>query len=206
MRFCLWILYQEQRVSPSSPPPPPPTPLSPIFALVFIFVLQLMRGNVHGISSGSKLRPHVYAFTSKFNIYHKNPLLSQALALYTTKQGKQAANSFISFNTLESPGGHWQQRLFGQRNFQTNGGGGGDRCWVWCLATILWRIIGVPGRWKISCFLWMSHMSSGWWRIRSRSLGILGVPVRLLNAIGARMLSGCGHIARSSMSYWFDQF
>ena len=64
-----------------------------------------MPGNVHGISSGSKLRPHVYAFTSKFNIYHKNPLLSQALALYITKQGKQAANSFISFNTLASPGG-----------------------------------------------------------------------------------------------------
>ena len=87
-------------MSPSSPHPP-----SPIFALVFISVLQLMRGNVHGISSGSKLRPHVYAFTSNFNIYHKNPLLSQALALYTTKQGKQAANSFISFNTLVSPGG-----------------------------------------------------------------------------------------------------
>ena len=81
----------------------PPSP--PIFALVFISVLQLMPGNVHGISSGSKLRPHVYAFTSKFNIYHKNPLLSQALALYTTKQEKQAANSFISFNTLASPGG-----------------------------------------------------------------------------------------------------
>ena len=64
-----------------------------------------MPGNVHGISSGGKLRPHVYAFTSKFNIYHKNPLLSQALALYTTKQEKEAANSFISFNTLASPGG-----------------------------------------------------------------------------------------------------
>ena len=63
--------------------------------------------------------------SSKFNIYHKNPLLSQALVLYTTKQGKEAANSFISFNTLASPGGHWQQRLFGQRNFQRNGGGGG---------------------------------------------------------------------------------
>ena len=87
-------------MSPSSSPPP-----SPIFALVFISVLQLMPGNVHGISSGGKLRPHVYAFTSKFNIYHKNPLLSQALALYTTKQEKQAANSFISFNTLASPGG-----------------------------------------------------------------------------------------------------
>ena len=59
--------------------------------------------------------------SSKFNIYHKNPLLSQALALYTTKQGKQGANSFISFNTLASPGGHWQQRFFGQRNFQKMG-------------------------------------------------------------------------------------
>ena len=118
------------------PLPAPPPPPSPFFALVFISVLQLMRGNVHGISSGSKLRPHVYAFTSTFNIYHKNPLLSQAFALYTTKQGKQAANSFISFNTLASPGGHWQQRFFGQRNFQRNGRGG-YRCWVWCLATIL---------------------------------------------------------------------
>ena len=59
--------------------------------------------------------------SSKFNIYHKNPLLSQALALYTTKQGKQGANSFISFNTLAFPGGHWQQRFFGQRNFQKMG-------------------------------------------------------------------------------------
>ena len=59
--------------------------------------------------------------SSKFNIYHKNPLFSQALALYTTKQGKQGANSFISFNTLASPGGHWQQRFFGQRNFQKMG-------------------------------------------------------------------------------------
>jgi len=64
-------------------------------------------------------------FTSKFNIHHKSPLLSQALALYTTKQGKKAANSFISFNTLASPGGggHWQQRFFGQRNFQKMGVG-----------------------------------------------------------------------------------
>ena len=117
--------------------PPPP---SPIFALVFISVLQLMPGNVHGISSGSKLRPHVYAFTSKFNIYHKNPLLSQALALYTTKQEKQAANSFISFNTLASRGGAlatttslWPTKLSKERWR----GGAGYRCWVWCLATIL---------------------------------------------------------------------
>ena len=41
VRFCLWILYQEQRVSPSSPP------LPPFFAFVFTSVLQLMRGNVH---------------------------------------------------------------------------------------------------------------------------------------------------------------
>ena len=75
------------------------------------------------ISSGRKLSPHFYAFTSKFKIYHKNPLLSQALALYTTKHGKQAANSFISFNTLASPGGHWQQRFFGQRNSQKMGVG-----------------------------------------------------------------------------------
>ena len=60
----------------------------------------------------------------KFNIYHKNPLVSQALAFYTTKQGKQAANSFITFNTLAHSrlgwggGGHWHQRFFGQRNFQ----------------------------------------------------------------------------------------
>ena len=54
-------------------------------------------------------------------MYHKNPLLSQALALYTTKHGKQGANSFISFNTPASPGGHWQQRFFGQRNFQKMG-------------------------------------------------------------------------------------
>ena len=33
------------------------------------------------MSSGSTLGPHFYAFTSKFNIYRKNPLLSQALAL-----------------------------------------------------------------------------------------------------------------------------
>ena len=57
----------------------------------------------------------------KFNVYHKNPLLSQALAFYTTKQGKQAANSFITFNRLASPaewGGDRQQRFFGQLNFQ----------------------------------------------------------------------------------------
>ena len=41
VRFCLWILYQEQRVSPSSPP------LPTFFAFVFTSVLQLMRGNVH---------------------------------------------------------------------------------------------------------------------------------------------------------------
>ena len=115
-----------------------PSP-SPLFCLCFYFraTAHAWKCSLIRISSGSKLGPHVYAFTiSKFNIYHKNPLLSQALALYITKQGKQAANSFISFNTLASPGGHWQQRLFGQRNFQRNGGGG-YRCWVWCLATIL---------------------------------------------------------------------
>ena len=104
-------------MSPSSPP------LPPFFAFVFTSVLQLMPGNVHGISSGSKLGPHVYAFTiSKFNIYHKNLLLSQALALYITKQGKQAANSFISFNTLASSGGHWQQRFLDNETF---------KIWVW---------------------------------------------------------------------------
>ena len=116
-----------------------PSP-SPLFCLRFYFraTAHARKCSLIRISSGSKLGPQVYAFTiSKFNIYHKNPLLSQALALYITKQGKQAANSFISFNTLASPGGHWQQRLFGQRNFQRNGGGGGYRCWVWCLATIL---------------------------------------------------------------------
>ena len=183
---------------------PLPLPLSPLFCPRFYFRATAHARKCSWYIIRSKLRPHVYAFTSTFNIYHKNPFLSQALALYTTKQGKQAANSFISFNTLASPGGHWQQRFFGQRNFQRNGRGG-YRCWVWCLATILWRIIGVPSRWKISCFRWISHMSSRWWRIRSRSLGILGMPVRLLNAIGARMLRGCGHIARSSVSYWFDQ-
>ena len=106
--------------------PSPP----PLFCLCFYFraTAHAWKCSLIRISSGSKLGPHVYAFTiSKFNIYHKNPLLSQALALYTTKQEKQAANSFISFNTLASPGGgHWQQRrLFGQRNFQRNGGGGG---------------------------------------------------------------------------------
>ena len=81
-------------MSPSSPPPP-----SPFFALVFISVLQLMRGNVHGISSGRKLRPHVYAFTSTFNIYHKNPLLSQAFALYTTnKENKRQIPSSLSIH------------------------------------------------------------------------------------------------------------
>ena len=96
---------------------------SPLFCLRFYFraTAHARKCSLIRISSGSKLRPHVYAFTSKFNIYHKNPLLSQALALYTTKQGKQAANSFISFNTLASPGGHWQQRFFGQRNFQKMG-------------------------------------------------------------------------------------
>ena len=105
-----------------------PSPLPPLFCLCFYF-----RATAHAwkcssirISSGSKLGPHVYAFTiSKFNIYHKNPLLSQALASYITKQGKQAANSFISFNTLASSGGggHWQQRFFGPRNFQNMGVG-----------------------------------------------------------------------------------
>ena len=103
-----------------------PSP-SPLFCLRFYFraTAHARKCSLIHISSGSKLGTHVYVFTSKFNIYHKNPLLSQALALYTTKQGKQGANSFISFNTLASPGGHWQQRLFGQRNFQRNGGGGG---------------------------------------------------------------------------------
>ena len=96
VRFCLWILYQEQRVSPSSPP------LPPLFCLRFYFraTAHAWKCSLIRISSGSKLGPHVYAFTiSKFNIYHKNPLLSQALALYITKQGKQAANSFISSYT-----------------------------------------------------------------------------------------------------------
>ena len=117
--FCLRILYQEQRVSPSSPPLPPP--FYPRF--YFRATARARKCSLIRISSGSKLGRHVYAFTSKFNIYHKNPLLSQALALYTTKQGKQAANSFISFNTLASPGGHWQQHFFGQRNFQKMGVG-----------------------------------------------------------------------------------
>ena len=96
---------------------------SPLFCLRFYFraTAHARKCSLMRISSGSKLGPHVYAFTSKFNIYQKNPLLSQALALYTTKQGKEGANSFISFNTLASPGGHWQQRFFGQRNFQKMG-------------------------------------------------------------------------------------
>ena len=102
-----------------------PSP-SPLFCLCFYFraTAHAWKCSLIRISSGSKLGPHVYAFTiSKFNIYHKNPLLSQALALYITKQGKQAANSFISFNTLASSGGHWQQRFFGPRNFQNMGVG-----------------------------------------------------------------------------------
>ena len=102
-----------------------PSP-SPLFCLRFYFraTAHARKCSLIRISSGSKLGPQVYAFTiSKFNIYHKNPLLSQALALYTTKQGKQAANSFISFNTLASSGGHWQQRFFGPRNFQNMGVG-----------------------------------------------------------------------------------
>ena len=86
-----------------SPPPP-----FPHFCPRFYFraTAHARKCSLIRISSGSKLGPHVYAFAiSKFNIYHKNPLLSQALALYTTKQQKQAANSFISFNTLASPGG-----------------------------------------------------------------------------------------------------
>ena len=97
----------------------------PLFCPRFYFcaTAHVRKCSLICISSGSKLGPHVYVFTSKFNVYHKNPLLSQTLALYTTKQGKQAAKSFISFNTLASRGGHWQQRFFGQRNFQTMGVG-----------------------------------------------------------------------------------
>ena len=82
-----------------------PSP-SPLFCLRFYFraTAHARKCSLIRILSGSKLGPHVYASTSKFNIYHKNPLLSQALAFYTTKKGKQAANSFISFNTLASPG------------------------------------------------------------------------------------------------------
>ena len=102
-----------------------PSPF-PLFCPRFYFcaTTHARKCSLIRISSGSKLGPHVHAFTSKFNIYHKNPLLSQPLAFYTTKQGKQAANSFITFNRLASPaegwgeGGGGQQRFFGQRNFQ----------------------------------------------------------------------------------------
>ena len=61
VRFCLWIFYQEQSVTFLPSP-------SPRFCLLFYF-----RAKAHArkcplirISSGSKLGPHVYAFTSKF--------------------------------------------------------------------------------------------------------------------------------------------
>ena len=41
------------------------------------------------------------------------------------KKNKRQIPSSLSIHALASPGGHWQQRLFGQRNFQRNGGGGG---------------------------------------------------------------------------------
>ena len=118
-----------------------PSP-SPLFCLCFYFRTtdHAWKCSLIRISSGSKLGPHVYAFTiSKFNIYHKNPLLSQALALYTTKQEKQAANSFISFNTLASPGGGTGSNDVSLANetFKGTVAGGGYRCWVWCLATML---------------------------------------------------------------------
>ena len=104
--------------------------LSPshLFCLCFYFraTAHARKCSLIRISSGSKLGPHVYAFTiSKFNIYHKNPLLSQALALYTTKQGKQAANSFISFNTLESPGGTGSNVSLANETFKRTVGEGG---------------------------------------------------------------------------------
>ena len=104
-------------MSPSSPP------LPPFFCLRFYFratapapKCSLIRyhqeanwGRTFMRSQGNSI------FITKILSYHKIWRYS------TTKQGKQAANSFISFNTLASPGGHWQQRFFGQRNFQKMG-------------------------------------------------------------------------------------
>ena len=51
-----------------------PSP-SPLFCPRFYFcaTTHARKCSLIRISSGSKLGPHVHAFTSKFNIYHKNP-------------------------------------------------------------------------------------------------------------------------------------
>ena len=74
-------------------------------------------------------------------------------------------------------------------------------CWVWCL-NIIGRIKRVLSRWRISWRCRISRMSSGRYRWRIWSRWIHGcLPVRrLLKAIGARILSGGRHIARSSLS------
>ena len=199
VRFCLWILYQEQRVSPSS------SPLPPFFAFVFTSVLQLMRGNVHWYVYHQEanwertfMRSQVNSiFIRKILSYHKlwhyilqnkenKAQIPSSLSIHLRLRGGTGSNVFLANETFKK----WVWWC---------------RCYAWCLSTILWRIIGVPKRWRISRFLWISHMSSGLRRIRTRSRGILGMPVKLLNAIGARMLrmlSCGGHIARSSVSCW----
>ena len=102
-----------------------PSP-SPLFFPRFFFraTAHARKCSLIRISSGSELGPHVYAFTSKFNIYHKNPLLSQALALYTTKLTRKTSGKFLHlFQYTCVSGRHWQQRFFGQRNFQKMGVG-----------------------------------------------------------------------------------
>ena len=108
VRFCLWSLYQEDRACSTFLPSP-----SPLFCPRFKFraTAHARRCSLIHMSSGSTLGPHVYAFTSKFNIYHKNPLLSPALYIYTEKWKDlfqpQSVNSALQAKVWFSPS--WAQ-------------------------------------------------------------------------------------------------
>ena len=112
VRFCLWSLYQEERACSTFLPSP-----SPLFCPRFKFraTAHARRCSLIHMSSGSTLGPHFYAFTSKFNIYHKNPLLSQALALYTLKSEKICFSPKVSIQPCRPksdsalPGAIWAQ-------------------------------------------------------------------------------------------------
>ena len=119
VQFCLWILYQEQRVSPSSPP------LPPLFAFVFTSVLQLMRGNVHW-----------YVYHQEANWGRMFMRLQLVNSIFITKSSLVTSFGIIYYKTRKTSGkflhlfqytcvfgGALATTFFGPRNFQNMGVG-----------------------------------------------------------------------------------